>query len=246
MKRHLETIIEREEAGWQLFHEGRHAEAIEVWRSLLRQDPMLAEVRVAVGMAYLELGDADTGMRYYRDVLDVDPGHRQATLSVAIALIATGDRAGAAEMLRRLERDSESGAVAYGPLARLYLAALAKDYDAVLAAADEALAYDPDAPDVHTLRAAALCVGERYAEAMSACLNALRIYPASVPALDLLLRCAYSLDNYATASSTFERVVALDPKPLWRYHMMFQWDLRTGRLRSAWRRLKQAISAQHE
>ncbi|MGS0626154.1 tetratricopeptide repeat protein, partial [Ralstonia sp. VS2407] len=91
-------------------HAGRHEQAIERWRALLRVQPLNLRVRGLLGAALLRSGDAAGTIEALRPVLarsDADP---YALSVVARAFERLGDRATAARLLDRAAVGQQSAA----------------------------------------------------------------------------------------------------------------------------------------
>ena len=93
------TEADRFETGRALAHAGRLAEAIAL---LDRADANSADVQNYLGFAHRKAGRLDRAVEHYRLALAIDPNHTLARSYLGQAMLASGDREGAREQLRRI------------------------------------------------------------------------------------------------------------------------------------------------
>ncbi len=84
----------------------RYEEAERWYQLALKQNPNDATVRMDLGLSYYLRSprDLDKAIAAYRDALKADPRHEKALHNLTQALIDKGDKAAAAESLKRLEQ----------------------------------------------------------------------------------------------------------------------------------------------
>jgi len=61
--------------GWERTEQGDYSKASEDFLSVLKREPGHTQARYALGELNRELGDLDTAIRYYSDVITLDPTH---------------------------------------------------------------------------------------------------------------------------------------------------------------------------
>lgn len=159
--------------GRALLAQGRTAETLHAFESILGEMPGELAPRQAVARAYEASGDLDAAIRYYDAVSKADASFTSAAFGLARCLERKGDRAGAADAYRRVPTSSSRYAQAQMALARLLLgggnvalhrtpatlAELTGASDAV-----EAVAGQLDGIEVHELRAQLLWTAAAFVE----------------------------------------------------------------------------------
>jgi tetratricopeptide (TPR) repeat protein len=157
-----------------------------------------AEAGNAAGMAKLidllrtekRYADAETWLRRY---VAQNPGDARASVQLARLLIAEGKKDEAAAILKPLT-GSSAGAPANQELGELYLDN--KQYAEAAPLLEQALAANPQDPQLHYDFGVALLHQLKYAEAETELLKAVQLKPALVEAYGLLAEAAFQNKHY--------------------------------------------------
>lgn len=80
---------------------GRPDEAYVFFRRAVQSAPQRADIRINLGFALLEIGQADAALLHYQQAIKLKPGEQQALLGACRALQALGRHAEAGAYLRR-------------------------------------------------------------------------------------------------------------------------------------------------
>ncbi|MFH1313165.1 MAG: tetratricopeptide repeat protein [Candidatus Eisenbacteria bacterium] len=89
---------------------GKFAEALDVWKEIVREDPRDLGARIGMSNAHFELGRDDLAIRGLLEVIEDDPGNLQAFQSISTIHIKRGRAGEALEFAERgLEVDGNDG-----------------------------------------------------------------------------------------------------------------------------------------
>ena len=159
--------------GRALLAQGKTAETLKAFESILGELPGELGPRQAVARAHEASGDLDAAIRYYDAVCRADATFTSAALGLARCLERKGDRPAAAAAYRRVPASSARYVKAQMALARLLLAGRAAPaqgsaltLDDLSGASDavEAVAGQLDGIEVHELRAQLLTAAAAFVE----------------------------------------------------------------------------------
>ncbi len=127
----------------------RPAEAEQALRQALRQEPENLAVFGALARARRQRGDRDGEIAIYQEVLDRQPDHHATLMALADVYIALERWDDARDVLERIERHHPED---LRSLVRLgYLDLEQNDYASASARFEQALAENPEQPEVHYL-----------------------------------------------------------------------------------------------
>src|ERR1043165_1442130 len=93
---------EFDEQAHQLYNQGRYDEALETLKDGLAIYPSAVELHIGMGYAYLAREEFAWSRRAFEQALALDPDHEDAIAGRGEALLAVGDRRGAAASFDRL------------------------------------------------------------------------------------------------------------------------------------------------
>lgn len=159
--------------------------------------------------AVARTGDAGLARQLYEELVAVDAGDFESWDGAGAARLATGDVAGAVTALQRATQLRPTAVGYWINLARAQYAA--QDYVAALAAADAALARDPDDVAARLERARSLAALRRYDEAVE---DLASVRPAAASSPELLVRIAdasVAARAFAAAEADYRAVLAVRP-----------------------------------
>lgn len=138
---------------------------------------------------------------------------------------------------------TESRDIWISGMAQSYIYYLKRDYlnsYESLISADSADNNDND-PSINLFHASLLLLLKRYKESRDVLHANIKISPKNASNFIALGEVEYKLANYEKANDAYEDALQLDPKNIVTYRRLFWLDLRRGRLRSAWNRVRTAI-----
>ena len=150
--------------GRALLAQGRTAETLAAFQSIVDELPGELAPKQALGRAFEAVGDMESAVRYYDAVSKADESFVNASLGLARCLEKKKDRAGAAEAYRRVPQASNRFPQAQTALARMLLADPSSADDlAAASAAVASLEGIVEGLPAHRLRAELLTAAARHA-----------------------------------------------------------------------------------
>jgi Tfp pilus assembly protein PilF len=171
----MSTIQEALASGWKLIEAGRFAQAEQVYRDLIRANPLVTQAWYLLGaIAQLE-GKPAESLPFYQQALRLAPSHVEARNNIGVALQELGRGDEAAACFRDAIRLRPEFADAHSNLGNVL-----QDrgtLDEAIACYRHAIRLKPDYLDAHNNLGNALRAERRAAEALECYNEALRIKP---------------------------------------------------------------------
>ena len=172
--------------GGTAMREGRHAEAVSIFREGVAETPDDPELRRQLGDALLMTGDTRGAGEQYEAALRLDPTDARAYAGIGLLLIMSGRHAEAIERYAAAVRHQPDFLEARLALVDAYRA-VGRLEDAV-AEAERAVEIEPGFADAWLGLGLLLSQLERYREARDRLEEALAIHPDDLRLIDLLVR----------------------------------------------------------
>lgn len=194
---------------WEAAGQGRHAEAVPLWRQALELSPADARVHMNLAVSLTNLGQAGEALRHYRKAVELDPDYPEAHMNLGAALAAAGRIAEAIPHYEKaLELDPEYLEVHSNLGAAL---AAAGRLEEAAAHYRKALELKPDFAEVHSNLGVALARLGRLEEAISHFERALKSNPNSAEIHNNLARALARTGRLEEAVSRFEKMLERYP-----------------------------------
>jgi tetratricopeptide (TPR) repeat protein len=160
---------------------GKYAEALDLYKQILEEDPGNADVKVGMSDAYFKMGQTDLALRGLDEVLARDPGHLMALHSLGNLYVDLGRGMDALQVAERaLAVDAGDGESHF--IKGIALQQLGRKSEAV-EAYGRALKLAPDMPEIYGNLATLYVEDGRTAEALELAETALELAPGRVDLL---------------------------------------------------------------
>ena len=236
--------------GVTLWYNGDVAGAIAEYREAIRLDPRDAQPHVSLGFALSKEGRTEEAIAEYRRATACDPTHVVAHLHLSTLYFDAGDNAAAATEAREVLRLDPNKAGARVNLATMM--SLSGDQDGAISELRMAVESEPMNADLYTRLGDCLLeqAGGRpdadWGAVRDAYQKAVSLGAQSVNALSGLAYMQWHFGEKATAVRTMEAAVAKSDQYIEdAYVRLCKMQLRTGRLRGAWRTVRIITENRH-
>jgi predicted TPR repeat methyltransferase len=193
----------------RLHQAGRLAEAADLYRQVLREDPRRYEALYLLGMAFAQRGHLDQALETIGEALAVEPSFAEGWRARGLVLMHLGRREEARSSFDKalvIRPDFKAARTARDTL----LAELDQTADA-LAKIDRALAAAPESAADWNSRGGLLIGLGRREEALASFDRALSLKPDFVEALSNRATVLFELDRFDEALAVFDGLLAVEP-----------------------------------
>ncbi len=153
--------------------EGRHLEAIDEYREVVKLEPEWAEAWYNAGNEFYRTRDIDRAAKFYEHAIKVDPTHLKSYNNLGIVLTDLGQTKKAIKVLQRVTAIDPGYVKAWISLGLAYHAA--EQYPKAAMTFKEAIRINPETADAYANLGNTYAVQELYVEAVEAYRRALRL-----------------------------------------------------------------------
>jgi tetratricopeptide (TPR) repeat protein len=189
---------------------GRPAEAIQILRWAIGQDPQKTELRSLLAECLLRIGDVRGAANTAREAIALDPEDAWPHRIYSLALREMGKRRHALAAAREAVRLAPAEPIGYYVLGRLQLES--RKFDDADRSADEAARLTPHALEGHLLKADVARGRRRWKEAEALYRRALSIEPANWVVVNNYALVLKHLGRQREAIAAFENAARLNPR----------------------------------
>ncbi len=204
------SIHDKFRQGVTLHQQGRFAEAEQIYRDVLQQDPKSFEATHLLGILALQARKPQQAVELIEKAIALDPAVPTAYCNLGSALTALQRHAEALASFDTAIALKADLADAHGNRAAA-LNAL-RQFEQALASCDKALALKPGYPEAHNNRAHALSALKRYEDAVSSCDRAIALRPNYPEAYNNRGNAFNALGRHTEAVASYDKAIAFAPK----------------------------------
>jgi cellulose synthase operon protein C len=184
------------------------AKAVATLRPLLQAKVAVPEIFAIAGTAYLQTGDAKTGLGYLDNAVTYSGKSAELRIIAANARLAAGLRQEGLAQLDLLATEKLPAKTEI-TLARSF--SNAKQYDKALLSIDRYIEAQPKDPSGPHLKGLINIEADKKADARKAFLAAIAMNPTFMPAVGALAKLDFDEGNIADAKSRYNKVLAANP-----------------------------------
>jgi len=196
--------------GVALHQQGGFAEAEQIYRDVLQQDPKSFDATHLLGIIALQTRKPQQAVELIGKAIALNPAVPTAHCNLGSALTALQRHAEALASFDKAIALKADLADAHGNRAAA-LNAL-KQYEQAVASCDEALALKPDYPDAYNNRAHALNALMRHEDAVASCDQAIALRSNYPEAYNNRGNALNALGRHADAVASYDKAIAFAPK----------------------------------
>ena len=204
------SIQDKFRQGVALHQQGRFAEAEQIYRDILREEPASFEAMHLLGVVALQTRKAQQAVELIGKAIALNPAIPTAHCNLGSAFAALQRHAEALASYDKAIALKADLADAHGNRAAA-LNAL-NQYEQALASCDRALALKPDYAEAHNNRAHALNALKRHEEAIASCDRAIALRPDYPEAHNNRGNALNALARHTDAVASYDKAIAFAPK----------------------------------
>jgi len=197
--------------GLALLERGEYAAAARVLEQAHKADPGDRDLLLALGRAYLRLGNHQQALNAYSAILMEDRRHLEANMGRARALVGLGDAPKAVENARLAAELAPDRAAAWLLLGDVYSHQSLQDYPRAMDAYRKACALDPQSLDAAMRLARSLSYTREVEQAIEVLEQARAHHPGSVPLAVKLAESYYVVRDLDRADALIRRALEAEP-----------------------------------
>ncbi|HTW93385.1 MAG TPA: tetratricopeptide repeat protein [Tepidisphaeraceae bacterium] len=203
------TISQALQTAAALYQAGRLADAEQVYRQILGQNPDTPDALHALGAIALQCGKANASLQLIQRALAIRPNCVDYHATHAVVLESLGRRDEAIACARRVVANNPAHAATWTNLGNWLREA--GQIDGAVAASHRAIALDPRIPEAHNHLGLALAAQNKFDAATESYRNALGLRPDFPEALNNLARVHLDRRQFADAFPLIRRALELRP-----------------------------------
>ena len=196
--------------GVALHQQGRFAEAEQIYRDVLAQDPKSFEAIHLLGVIALQTRKPQQAVELIGKAIALNPAVPTAHCNLGSALTALQRHAEALASFDKAIALKADLADAHGNRAAALIAL--KQYEHALASCDTAIALKPDYAEAHNNRAYALNALKRHAEAIASCDQAIALRSNYPEAHNNRGNALNALGRHTDAVASYDKAIGFAPK----------------------------------
>ena len=201
----------RAESGRALIEAGEPAEAIEVFESLLDENPSLTVAYIGIGSAYESMGDAARAEPAFARAVRLEPRNFEAQFGHGEALRMLGRLR---EAIRAYQAALSIEANDADTLAALATSFIANDLPrSAIAPAEQVVDLRPDDGDAHAMLGTAYMLAGRTADAIDTYEIAIELTGNDAKLIGNLVECYAAEDRFREAVNSGEILLSIAPSP---------------------------------